>query len=115
MNKEGKIWGENILLFKNDNIQINQIYIKKNGRCSKHMHKHKNNIFFVQSGELLIEEWKPNGLIDTTTLKDEQMSEVKRGVYHRFTAKENTSAIEIYYISIDEFDIIREDIGTMIK
>lgn len=114
MNKEGKIWGENILLFKNDNIQINQIYINKGGRCSKHMHKHKNNIFFVQSGELLIEEWKSNGLIDETVLKNGQMTEIKNGVYHRFTAKENTSAIEIYYLSIDEYDIVREDIGSII-
>lgn len=115
MNKEGKIWGENILIFKNDNIQINQIYIKKGGRCSKHMHKHKNNIFFVQNGELEIEEWKSNGLVDITVLKNEQTTEIKSGIYHRFTAKEETLAIEIYYLSIDENDILREDIGTIIK
>jgi mannose-6-phosphate isomerase-like protein (cupin superfamily) len=114
MIKEGKIWGENMLLFKNDNIQINQIYIKKGGRCSKHMHKHKNNIFFVQNGRLEIEEWKSNGLVDITILENEQMTEIKSGVYHRFTAKENTSAIEIYYVSIDEHDIVREDTGSII-
>lgn len=111
MNKEGKIWGENILIFKNDNIQINQIYIKKGGRCSKHMHRNKNNLFFVQSGELEVEEWKPGGLIDVTILKSEQMTEIKSGIYHRFTAKEDTYVIEIYYLFIDENDIVREDTG----
>lgn len=115
MNKEGKIWGDNILLFNNGVVQINQIFIKKGGRCSKHMHKHKNNIFFIQSGELVVEEWKSNGIVDTTILKNEQMSEIKSGVYHRFTATEPTSAIEIYYSPIDEYDIIREDIGSIIK
>lgn len=115
MNKEGKIWGENILLFNNGVIQINQIFIKKGGRCSKHLHQHKNNIFFVQKGELIIEEWKPNGLVDITILKDEQMSEIKPGIYHRFTAKEDTSAIEIYYLQINEHDIIREDIGSIVN
>jgi len=114
MNKEGKIWGENILIFKNDNIQINQIYIKKGGRCSKHMHKYKNNIFFVQNGELEIEEWKSNGLVDITILKNEQTTEIKNGIYHRFTAKEDTYAIEIYYLNIDLYDIERLDVGSNI-
>ena len=45
--KSGKIWGETNLVFSNNNIQINQIHIKKGGRCSIHMHNHKNNIFFI--------------------------------------------------------------------
>jgi mannose-6-phosphate isomerase-like protein (cupin superfamily) len=115
MKKEGKIWGNNILLFNNSNIQINQIFIKKGGRCSKHMHKHKNNIFFVQSGRLLIEEWKANGLIDSTILNNEQSTEIRSETYHRFTALEETTAIEIYYHNIEEDDIFREDTGTILS
>jgi len=115
MHKEGKIWGENILLFKNDNTQINFIHIKKGGRCSQHMHQNKNNIFFVQSGRLLVEKWNDSGLIDSTILIDEQMTEIKNGINHRFTALEDTKALEIYYVnSIDENDIIRQDEGTII-
>ena len=115
MKKEGKIWGSNLLLFHNDNIQINQIYIKKGGRCSKHFHKNKYNMFFIQSGELLIEKWNTSGLMDSTILIEEQMTEIPPNTYHRFTALEDTSALEIYYAnSVDELDIIRFDEGTVL-
>lgn len=112
MIKEGKIWGENILIFKNDHIQINQIYIKKGGRCSKHYHRSKNNMFFIQAGELLIEKWNSNGIIDSTILESEQKTIIPSNVYHRFTAIQDTQALEIYYSDIDLDDIVREDIGS---
>lgn len=114
MKKEGKIWGENILLFNNGVVQINQINIKRGGRCSKHLHKYKNNVFYVQSGKLLIEQWNGN-FIDQTILVDEQSTEIKNGTYHRFTALEDTIAIEIYSILIEENDILREDTGCLIE
>lgn len=115
MKKEGKIWGSNLLLFHNDNIQINQIYIKKGGRCSKHFHKTKHNIFFVQTGKLLVEKWNESGLVDSTILISEQMTEIPPTIYHRFTALEETSALEIYHSdTVDEFDIIRSDEGTVL-
>lgn len=115
MKKEGKIWGDNILLFNNSNIQINQIYIKKGGRCSRHKHQYKNNMFFIQDGLLKIEKWNDSGLIDTTILKAEQTTEIPSGIDHRFTALEDTRALEIYYPnSVDEMDIIRQDEGTVL-
>jgi quercetin dioxygenase-like cupin family protein len=112
--KSGKIWGKNILVFNNNNVQINQIYIKKGGRCSKHKHNHKNNIFFVQSGRLLVEQWTTEGLVDSTILTSEEKMEISSQVTHRFTALEDTTALEIYYLDIEENDIIREDVGTVI-
>jgi mannose-6-phosphate isomerase-like protein (cupin superfamily) len=114
MNKEGKIWGENILIFQNDNIQINQIYIKKGGRCSKHLHKNKNNLFFVQSGKLHIEKWCENGMVDNTILTKQQQTIIPNMVYHRFTALEDTEALEIYFMNIEENDILRADMGSII-
>jgi mannose-6-phosphate isomerase-like protein (cupin superfamily) len=115
MNKEGKIWGSNVLLFSNNSVQINQIFIKKGGMCSKHKHSHKNNMFFVQSGKLLIEEWKESGIVDRTMLGPEQTTTIKNQNYHRFTALEDTNALEIYYLQIEENDIVREDTGRMIQ
>lgn len=111
--KSGKIWGETNLVFSNNNVQINQIHIKKGGRCSKHMHNHKNNIFFIQSGELLIEQWTKEGLVDSTILKAEDKMEISSQVFHRFTALADTMALEIYYQDIENDDIIREDTGSM--
>lgn len=117
MKKEGKIWGENILVFFNDNIQINQAYIKKGGRCSKHKHVYKNNIFYVQSGKLEIEQWSGD-FVDKTILKTNESTEIKAGIYHRFTGLEDTILLEIYEVnnnSIDLNDIIRDDCGTIVK
>lgn len=111
----GKIWGENILVFKNNSIQVNQIFIKKGGRCSKHMHNHKNNIFFIQSGSLLVEQWVSESMVDSTILGPKNMIEIPSQTYHRFTALEDTSAIEVYYLNIDIDDILREDTGTIIN
>ena len=113
--KSGKIWGETNLVFSNNNVQINQIHVKKGGRCSKHMHNHKNNIFFIQSGELLIEQWTKEGFVDSTILKTEDKMEISSQVFHRFTALADTMALEIYYQDIENDDIIREDIGSMIS
>lgn len=112
--KSGKIWGETFLVFSNNQIQINQIYIKKGGRCSKHMHNHKNNIFFIQSGSLLIEQWTKEGIVDATVLGAEDKMEISSQIFHRFTALEDTKALEIYYIDIDNNDIVREDIGAIV-
>lgn len=114
MNKEGKIWGENLLIFKNDVVQINQVYIKKGGRCSKHKHNHKNNIFFIQKGKLFVEQWRANDIVDETILVDRDMLDIDSQIYHRFTALEDTQAIEIYYLNIDIQDIDREDCGSII-
>lgn len=115
MNKEGKVWGENILIFKNDSVQVNQIYIKRGGRCSKHMHNHKNNIFFIQSGRLLVEKWCENNIVDQTILESRDMLNIPSQTYHRFTAIEDTQALEIYYLNIDIEDINREDQGCIVK
>lgn len=116
MKKEGKVWGENILVFINDNIQINQIYIVRGGQCSKHKHNNKNNIFYVQKGLLRIEVWQDNGLIDITMLSDGQKAVIESGKYHRFTALQETSALEIYITkNIEENDIDRETVGSIIK
>lgn len=114
-NKEGKIWGENILVFKNDSIQVNQIYIKRGGRCSKHLHKNKNNLFFVQKGCLQIERWNDNNIIDTTILNAEQQTIIPNMTYHRFTALEDTEALEIYFANIEIDDILRQDCGCIIN
>jgi mannose-6-phosphate isomerase-like protein (cupin superfamily) len=112
--KSGKIWGETNLVFSNNTVQINQIHIKKGGRCSIHMHNHKNNIFFIQSGRLLIEQWMKEGVVDSTVLNKEDKMEIPSQIYHRFTALEDTSALEIYYLDIDDNDIIRKDCGSIV-
>ena len=112
MYKSGKIWGSNLELFKKNNVEIHRIEVMKGSRCSKHKHQHKYNIFYVESGRILIREWKNDyNLIDDTILNPGDMSSVQPGNYHEFHGLENSIVYEIYYVEIIDNDIIRENIG----
>jgi quercetin dioxygenase-like cupin family protein len=113
MNKAGKIWGSSYLLFSNNNVEIHRIVINKNTRCSKHKHDHKYNIFFVESGKILIKEWKNDyNLIDETILNHGEMCSIKPGNFHEFHGLEDSIVYEIYYVSLDTNDITRENTGS---
>lgn len=108
----GKCWGSTRCLFQNDNFEVHRIVIKKGGYCSKHYHKYKHNIFYVESGRLEVEVWKNEyNLIDKTELGNNDITDVKPGEYHRFKAIEDTLAFEIYYPEPISGDIVRESVG----
>jgi len=110
--KSGKIWGETVSIFSHNNTSIHRIQIIKGSSCSKHYHQHKYNRFFIESGKLMIEIWqKDYDLVDKTILEAGESLDVHPGLFHRFLALENTIAYEIYYLTIEENDIIRETCG----
>lgn len=109
--KQNKIWGVTSLVWTGNNTEVHRIESIKGGYCSKHKHEHKYNLFYVENGELLVEIWKENDVIDKTFLHGGETTVVPPGVYHRFTSTENTNALEVYWIDLDKNDIIREDQG----
>lgn len=113
MNKQGKIWGYTQEIFTKNNISIHRISIKKDSCCSKHCHRYKHNIFFVESGKILIQEWKKDyDLMDQTILGHGEMCCVPPDNWHRFIGLEDSIVYEIYYIeNLNINDIIREDVG----
>lgn len=112
MNKYGKIWGETCELFTRNNVSIHRILINKGSCCSKHYHDHKHNIFYVESGKIKIQEWKNDyHLLDETILSKGEICSVPPKHYHRFIGLEDSIVYEIYYVELDNNDIIREDVG----
>jgi quercetin dioxygenase-like cupin family protein len=110
--KQGKIWGETSQLFNKNNVSIHRIEINAGGFCSKHKHNYKHNIFFVESGLLKIEHWQNNyDLNDITILKSGESCSIPPNHYHKFTALEDTIALEIYYVELLDDDICRETCG----
>ena len=111
--KAGKVWGETRLLFKNDNFEVHRIEVKSMGYCSKHMHKYKHNMFYVEKGILVIDVWKNDyDLIDETHLHAGEIMDVAPGQYHRFeNVGEPVVAYEIYYSEPISGDIVRESVG----
>lgn len=109
--KENKIWGETVTVWKGNNTEVHRIIANAGGYCSKHKHEHKSNMFFIESGEFVIETWKENDLIDKTTITTGESTIVPPGEYHRFTAIKDTVALEIYWVELKDIDIIRETQG----
>ena len=112
MNKQGKVWGNTSEIFNQNNVEIHRIEAKANGYCSIHKHQHKYNMFFVETGILMVEVWKNDyDLVDTTLLKAKEYTIVKPGEFHKFTAKTDVIAYEIYWTTLDSSDIIRKTSG----
>ena len=111
---QGKIWGKTSCLFHKNNVEIHRIEVKNNGYCSKHKHEHKFNLFFIEEGELEITIYRTDAntsIEDVTTLTDGESTYVEPGLYHKFMAKRDSIAYEIYWVELDPADIIREARG----
>lgn len=110
--KQGKIWGSTQKVFEHNNVECHLIHIKAGHACSLHRHIHRHNGFLVISGELVIEVHKNDyDLVDRTRLLPGQSTYCKAGEHHRFVAKEDTVAIEWYWVKLDKDDIERKDHG----
>jgi tellurite resistance-related uncharacterized protein len=113
---QGKVWGETSPLFNKNNVEVHLLKAKKGGYCSKHYHQFKFNKFLVIYGKLKITVWKDYGkkiLQDISILGAGQECIVTPRDYHRFEVLEDTQALEIYWVELNAYDIIREDHGDM--
>ena len=110
---EGKVWGMTQKFLDNPFCSFHVIDIKKGGVCSKHLHQHRWNGFYIIQGRLLIRTWKnTNTLEDLTTLCTGQWTQIPPGEFHQFEALSDTKAIEIYWPSACmQEDIKRETQG----
>ncbi len=110
--KAGKVWGTTQPIFHANNVEVHRIAIVPGGFCSKHKHLNKWNLFFVESGELVIETWREkSGLCDTTHVGPGETYAVQPGEFHRFRALTDVVAYEIYWVELDPNDITRETTG----
>lgn len=112
MKVQGKVWGHTYALFNKNNVEVHYLTAKKGGYCSEHWHTKKYNKFIVIEGELKITVWN-DGVEDVTLLAEGEELTVKPGLRHKFEALENSAALEIYWVELEEDDIIRETVGGM--
>jgi len=108
--KAGKIWGETTEIFRSQTVSAHYLDIFGGGFCSYHRHEHKVNIFYVISGQLLIEQ-EVGEHNDKTTLSKGQSLVIAPGVWHKFTGMVDTKCIEIYQVNLTEPDIERRVVG----
>lgn len=114
MRIESKVWGNTTEIEKNPFCELHRIEAKKGGVCSRHIHQLKYNLFFVESGQLLIRQFRENGMTDETILHAGDCMVCPPNEQHQFEALEDTVAFELYYPQqIGPVDIVRETQGYM--
>lgn len=113
-NVEGKVWGSTVEIESNPYMSFHRAEVKKDRRCSKHLHANKWNGFFVESGLLRVRIYQPNGIEDVTTLGAGEYTAVAPGLKHRFESVEDTVLFEIYWPAALAEDIVRDDEGGLL-
>ena len=104
-----KAWGTTQLLLNCNNTETCLIRVEAGKQCSVHCHHHKYNRFFVISGELVITIFDKNQQsIKDIVLRENCSYDVIPGVWHQFTAKGYTVAMECYWVELEPWDIERK-------
>lgn len=112
MVKQGKVWGVTKLIEGNASFEMHRLEIAQGGICSKHLHEHKWNGFFLERGLIKIRVWQNDyDLVDETILRPDDYTKVKPGLYHQFEALEKSIMFETYWVEFDVEDIVRETVG----
>lgn len=110
-----KIWGLTEALLVLPTVELHRIHAKDGYHCSWHRHQHKHNLFYVVTGELVVQvAGSEQGLHvweDHRLLPGDHMT-VPPGVLHRFmTVGSEAVALEVYYLQPLGEDILRLDEG----
>lgn len=114
---ENKVWGTTQRLFDRGGVEVHRIVGIAGGYCSKHKHHYKYNTFYIEHGALRIVIFgEGDSIEDERIIRDGERMDIPPGVYHRFwVVEDKTVAYEIYYLDGCPHDIIREDVGGLLK
>lgn len=107
---QGKVWGWTQRVFRNETVQVDRAFVRRGMRCSLHLHRHRSNTFFVESGRLLVRVHK-DGLVDEVTLSPGQQTTVRPGDKHEMEALDDAHVLEVYSVALGGEDIVRDNQG----
>ena len=99
-----KGWGFKKWIVNNEEYCGKLLYFVKGKRCSWHYHKLKDEVFYVQSGKILVKfsDYTDNpDLADEIVLGPGDNFHVYRGLRHQMVAIEDT---ELFEFSTQHFD-----------
>lgn len=102
VHREKKLWGEEQWIV-NKEYCGKKLILRRNHRCSMHAHKRKDEVFYLQSGKVLLEL---DG--DKHTLHPGDFVHVPAGSPHRFTGLADSEIIE-FSTTHDEGDSYRTE------
>jgi mannose-6-phosphate isomerase-like protein (cupin superfamily) len=98
----GKVWGTTESILQNNRLEVHRLECEAGHHCSEHLHEHKWNAFYVESGHLVIKIWQPDSdIVDVTHLLAGESTSVAPGLWHQFVVEEPTIAFEYYWSNND--------------
>lgn len=106
MNIINKIWGNTTELLSINNVSINRLNILANTKCSRHYHKYKYNMFYVENGSIIVHTWHDNTQ-KSILLKQGESLTILPNREHQFESVCDSIVYEIYYCAMDSEDIVR--------
>src|SRR3989344_1107021 len=104
IHKEKKLWGEEHWIV-NKAYCGKKLILKKDRRCSMHSHKEKDEVFYVQSGKVLLELHGKKQILNPG-----DFIHIPPGTPHRFTGIENSEIFE-FSTTHDEGDSYRSELS----
>ena len=106
-----KGWGFEKWIVNNEEYCGKLLYFVKGKRCSWHYHKLKDEVFYIQSGRILVKFSEEDDIesVGQITLGPGDNFHVYRGLRHQMIALEDT---ELFEFSTQHFD---EDSHRIIK
>lgn len=106
-----KSWGYELWIVNNELFCGKILHVRKGERCSFHYHKIKNEVFYIQSGKVLLKfSYDDNlDLSEEVMLNTGDKFEVPIGLRHQFIALEESDIFEIstQHFEDDSYRIIR--------
>ena len=99
-----KGWGHEKWIVNNSKYCGKLLYFKKGKRCSWHYHKIKDEVFYLQSGKLLVKysDYDDIGEAKEVILNPGDNFHVYIGLRHQMVALENTELFEFSTTHMDE-------------
>jgi len=89
-----KVWGKEEIICNNELYAGKYLKLDKGYMCSKHMHRIKDETFFVVKGKVLLEVG--NGCCpEKLTMVEGDNKRIKPKTYHRFSGLKNSIILEI--------------------
>jgi rfaE bifunctional protein nucleotidyltransferase chain/domain len=85
-----KEWGQEIWMANSEKYCGKKLLLKRGKRCSMHYHKIKDETFYIESGEILIEIGN-----ETRIMEQGEVAKISPGVKHRFSGLKDSVIIEI--------------------
>ena len=113
MNFVPKGWGFEKWIVNNEEYCGKLLYFVKGKRCSWHYHKLKDEVFYVQSGRMLVFSSEEDDLdnAQSTILCRGDNFHVYRGLRHQMVALEDTELFEFstHHLDTDSYRILKGD------